>query len=47
MEKFDPKLDYVRRWVPEYGSKDYVKEIVNHKMARDRVIKVYKEALTE
>lgn len=47
MEKFDPNLEYVKRWVPEYGSKAYVKEIVNHQMARERVIKVYKEALTE
>jgi deoxyribodipyrimidine photo-lyase len=44
-EKFDPELKYIRKWVPELGTKDYPKPIVDHKFARDRVLKVYKEAL--
>jgi len=44
-EKFDPKLEYIKKWVPELGTDAYPKPIVDHKVARDRVLKVYKEAL--
>jgi len=46
-EKFDPKLKYVRRWVPEYGSPDYPEPIVSHKEARLRAIETYKLALSQ
>jgi len=45
-EKFDPKLEYVMRWVPEFQSADYPKPIVEHTKARERVLKVYREALS-
>ncbi|MCJ8210368.1 DNA photolyase family protein [Mucilaginibacter sp. RS28] len=45
MEKFDPKLEYVKKWVPEYGSSQYPKPIVEHKEARDRCLKVFKQAV--
>lgn len=44
-EKFDPKLEYVKRWVPEYDQLTYPRPIVAHDVARDRCLKVYKEAL--
>jgi deoxyribodipyrimidine photo-lyase len=44
-EKFDPKLEYIKKWVPEFGTEKYPKPIVEHKLARERVLKVYKEAL--
>ncbi len=44
-EKFDPEKKYIRKWVPEFESIDYPKPIVDHHMARERVLKVYKEAL--
>ncbi|MDW3191762.1 MAG: deoxyribodipyrimidine photo-lyase [Cytophagales bacterium] len=44
-EKFDPKLNYVRRWVPEFQSLDYPKPIVDHKLARERAISTYKQGL--
>lgn len=44
-EKFDPALTYVKRWVPEYGGKNYVGPIVVHEVARKRVIEAYKVAL--
>ncbi len=44
-DRFDPALKYVKKWVPEYGSPTYPQPIVEHKFARDRVLKVYKEAL--
>jgi deoxyribodipyrimidine photo-lyase len=44
-DKFDPKLEYIKKWVPEFGTASYPKPIVEHKLARERVLKVYKEAL--
>ncbi len=44
-EKFDPDFKYIKHWVPEWGTSAYPKPIVDHKVARDRVLKVYKEAL--
>ena len=46
MERFDPELKYVKHWVPEFGSKDYPAPIVSHTEAREKVLQVYKEALT-
>lgn len=44
-EKFDKQLAYIKKWVPELGSPHYPKPIVEHKMARERAIKTYKESL--
>lgn len=44
-EKFDPKGEYVKKWVSEYGTSDYPDPIVEHKMARKRAIDTYKKAL--
>jgi deoxyribodipyrimidine photo-lyase len=46
-EKFDPKGAYIRTWVPEFDSLNYSKPVVDHKMARERVLRVFKEALNE
>ncbi|MCO4806497.1 MAG: deoxyribodipyrimidine photo-lyase [Flavobacteriales bacterium] len=45
-ERFDPNLVYVRKWVTDLDSPDYPERMVDHKMARERAIRVYKEALT-
>ncbi|HPW63219.1 MAG TPA: deoxyribodipyrimidine photo-lyase [Cyclobacteriaceae bacterium] len=45
-EKFDPESEYIKKWVPEFGTEKYPKPIVDHKLARERVLKVYKEALS-
>lgn len=45
LEKFDKQLQYVRKWVPEYGTPAYPRPIVEHKWARDRCLEVYKKAL--
>jgi deoxyribodipyrimidine photo-lyase len=44
-EKFDPQQAYVRKWLPEYGTPDYPRPMVDHKMARERAIHVYQEGL--
>jgi deoxyribodipyrimidine photo-lyase len=44
-QKFDQNLEYIKKWVPEINSFDYV-PIVDHKFARARAIDVYKKALT-
>jgi deoxyribodipyrimidine photo-lyase len=43
MEKFDKSLEYVRLWVPEYGTSRYPEPIVEHKFARERCLAAYKE----
>lgn len=44
-EKFDKEFNYIKKWVPEYGTDRYPKPMVDHKKARERCLKVYKEAL--
>lgn len=45
LEKFDKKLEYVKKWVPEYNTSQYAKPIVDHVYARNRCLEKYKEAL--
>lgn len=40
-QKFDPDYEYIRKWVPEYGTSEYPKPIIEHKFARERAIKRY------
>lgn len=44
-QKFDNQGLYIRKWVTEIDSFDYPTPIVVHEFARDRAIKVYKNAL--
>lgn len=47
LKKFDPNLEYVKKWVPEYADfSKYPKPIVDHAFARNRCLKAFKEALT-
>lgn len=43
-KKFDKELKYVRKWVPEFEELGY-KPVVDHKEARERALKIYKEAV--
>lgn len=46
MQRFDPKLTYIKTWVPEYEDPfKYPKPIVNHEIARKRAIEVYKSVM--
>lgn len=42
--KFDPKLIYIKRWIPEYDEL-YLYPIVDHDFARKRAIAAYKEVM--
>lgn len=44
-QKFDKDLKYIRKWVPEFESFDYVKPIVEHDAARKKAIEVYSKAV--
>jgi deoxyribodipyrimidine photo-lyase len=44
-KKFDPKLEYIRKWVPEYGTASYPVPMVDHAFARNRAIESYRKAL--
>ena len=44
-KKFDPDLKYIKKWVPEFEDFTYPKPIVEHTVARDRCLAVYKEGL--
>jgi deoxyribodipyrimidine photo-lyase len=44
-QKFDKDFDYVRKWVPEFGTENYPQPIVEHKFARERALNRYKKGL--
>ncbi len=43
--KFDKNLEFIKTWVPDFQELTYPSPIVDHKFARERCLKVYKEAL--
>ena len=44
-QKFDPDNQYILRWVPEYGGKDYPKPVVVHEQARAEALRIYKNSI--
>lgn len=45
IKKFDKDLKYIKKWVPEVETSRYPQPIVDHKEARERCLKVYKDAV--
>ena len=45
LERFDPKFEYVKKWVPEFGTAKYAKPMVEHKFARERALSEFKKGL--
>jgi len=44
-QRFDKNGKYVKKWVPEFGTGAYPQPIVDHVMARERCLTVYRKAL--
>jgi len=40
-KKFDPQMDYVKTWVPEWQSRSYPEPQIEHSMARQRALQAY------
>lgn len=47
LKKFDKKMSYVKKWIPELMESSYPAPIVEHKFARLRAIETYKEGLQQ
>ncbi len=45
IKKFDKELQYIKKWIPEFGTAAYPDPIVDHKDAREKCLKVYKQAV--
>jgi len=45
IQKFDKELKYISKWVPDFQELTYPTPMVDHKLARERCLKTYKEAL--
>ncbi|WP_350291701.1 deoxyribodipyrimidine photo-lyase [uncultured Croceitalea sp.] len=45
VDKFDKQKEYINKWVPELQELTYPEKMVDHKMARERCLRVYKEAV--
>ena len=45
IKKFDPNLDYIKKWLPELNTFEYPDPIVEHSFARNRALETYKKAL--
>lgn len=45
LKKFDTEAKYVKKWVPEFESLNYVAPMVEHTFARKRCLETYKRAL--
>lgn len=44
-QKFDKNFEYVKRWIPEWGTLNYPKPIIEHEFARERTLSNYKKYL--
>lgn len=45
LKKFDKDLEYIKHWIPEYGTEEYPEPIVEHTLARERCLTVYKSGI--
>ncbi len=46
IQKFDKDMNYIKKWVPDFQEITYPAPMVEHKFARERCLKTYKEALS-
>jgi deoxyribodipyrimidine photo-lyase len=44
-KKFDKDFNYIKKWIPQYDESTYITPIVEHKLARERALLAFKQAL--
>lgn len=44
-KKFDPELEYIKKWIPELNESNYPVPVVEHQFARKRCLEVYSKAI--
>ncbi len=44
-EKFDPEFKYIKQWIPEYGTKNYIKPMVDLEESRERCLATYQKTV--
>jgi deoxyribodipyrimidine photo-lyase len=44
-KKFDPRYEYIRKWIPDYGKPGYPARIVDYDFARQRAVTAYKTGI--
>lgn len=46
-KKFDPQANYIKKWIPELEILTYPPPMIDHKLARERCLTIYKQALKD
>jgi len=46
-QRFDPDYQFIKQWVPEYGSSVYPAPLISHQEARKRCLETYARALQD
>ncbi|MFV8282032.1 cryptochrome/photolyase family protein [Christiangramia marina] len=46
IDKYDEDHEYIKEWVPEFGTDEYPQKMVDHKEARERALDTYKKAVS-
>lgn len=46
-EKFDPDFEYIKRWVPEWGTSKYPEPMIEASLARGRALAAFAKALSK
>lgn len=47
MKKFDRDLEYIKKWIPEYGTSQYTEPMIDHRYARNRAIETYRKGIQQ
>jgi deoxyribodipyrimidine photo-lyase len=45
LKKFDPKMEYVKKWIPEAGTSDYPARCIDLSKVREKALDAYRNAL--
>ncbi|MDF1576277.1 MAG: deoxyribodipyrimidine photo-lyase [Bacteroidales bacterium] len=45
VKKFDRDLEYIRQWIPEFGTSAYPEPMIDHRFARERALEAYRKGI--